>query len=252
MDATAGLRAFYARFPSYKKNDVYLTGHGYGATQIAYVAKLIIDENNDPYPIYTDKIKLKGILVGNACVRPDECFATGTGKYSEYHYEFLYKRGYFTKKAYNDYRAACLLNSDTFDCFTQRKKLDGIFNATNSSRYNIYDKCYKSKNATIQYINTGCEDNAGILTYLNDKDTRKNWNVENATREWKTCDDTVFEEYMGRNNSEWLYPFLIKNKLRIVPLSSFSGCSLETSTPTSPSSAPKDGSKTSATASTCQ
>ncbi len=86
VDASAGIRAFYARFPSYKKNDVYLTGHGYGAVQIAYLSKQIIDENNDPYPIFTDKIKLKGILVGNACVRPDECFSTGSSKYSEYHY----------------------------------------------------------------------------------------------------------------------------------------------------------------------
>lgn len=53
---------------------------------MAYLAKAIIEENNDPHVIYNDNFKLKGILVGNACVRPDECFSTGSSKYSEFHY----------------------------------------------------------------------------------------------------------------------------------------------------------------------
>jgi len=190
-------------------------------------------------------------MVGNACVRPDECFSTGSSKYSEYHYEFLYKRGYFTKKVYNDYRGACLLNSDNYECFVQRKKLDGYFNDTNSSLYNIYDKCYKSKNTSRQYINTGCEDNAGLTTFLNDPSVKKNWNID-TTKEWAPCDDNVFKEYLGKNNSYWIFPLLIQNKLKIVQFLLFSGSTRETSTPTSPSSAPSAGCKTWGTLSTCQ
>jgi serine carboxypeptidase-like clade 2 len=62
---------FLARFPSYRKNDMYLTGHGYAAVYITYTAKLIIETNNDPQAIFSDKFKLKGILLGNPCVRPD-------------------------------------------------------------------------------------------------------------------------------------------------------------------------------------
>jgi len=44
--------------------------------------------------------------------------------------------------------------------------------------YNIYDKCYKSKtNSSSNYVNTGCEDNEGIMNYLNDKNVRNNWNI---------------------------------------------------------------------------
>lgn len=190
-------------------------------------------------------------MVGNACVRPDECFSTGSSKYSEYHYEFLYKRGYFTKKVYNDYRGACLLNSDNYECFVQRKKLDGYFNDTNSSLYNIYDKCYKSKNTSRQYINTGCEDNAGLMTFLNDPSVKKNWNID-TSKEWVPCDENVFKEYLGRNNSYWIFPFLIQNKLKIVPFLLSSGSTQATSTPTSPSSAPKDGYRIWDTLSRCQ
>ena len=71
IDALYTIRNFFGRFPSYKKNDFYLAGHGYGAVNIAYLAQTIIDENNDPLTIYNDDIKLKGILIGNPCVRPD-------------------------------------------------------------------------------------------------------------------------------------------------------------------------------------
>lgn len=84
------------------------------------------------------------------------------------------------------------MNSDTYDCFTQRKKLDGIFNNTNSSMYNIYDKCYKSQTTDYQYVNTGCEDNAGIMTFLNDPNVKKNWNID-TKKEWAPCDSHVFE-----------------------------------------------------------
>jgi hypothetical protein len=44
--------------------------------------------------------------------------------------------------------------------------------------YNIYDKCYKTKTNSSNYVNTGCEDDEGILTYLNDDNVKKNWNIK--------------------------------------------------------------------------
>lgn len=72
------LRLFFARFPAYRKNDLYLTGHGYAAVYNVKISKYIIEENNDPYVIYNDNFNLKGILLGNPCISPDECHASGT------------------------------------------------------------------------------------------------------------------------------------------------------------------------------
>jgi len=72
---------------------------------------------------------------------------------------------------YNQFRGACFLNYNSVACLTQRNKLDSQFNDTNTSAYNIYSKCYKGQNdsvSNLEYVNTGCEDDAGILTYLND------------------------------------------------------------------------------------
>lgn len=121
--------------------------------------------------------------------------------------------------------------------------MDTIFNATNSSMYNIYDKCYKTKNTTnLKYINTGCEDNAGVMTFLNDKNVRKNWNIQ-VEKDWIPCNTKIFEEYRNANNSYWLYPELIKSKLKIVYFTLFSGYILEMLTPIFRLLEPRDGSR---------
>jgi len=80
------LNLFLARFPSYKKNELYLTGHGYGAVFITFLSHLIIEANKDPYSIFVDKFNLKGVLLGNPCIKPEECHATGAQKQSIFHY----------------------------------------------------------------------------------------------------------------------------------------------------------------------
>lgn len=37
------LRLFFARFPAYRKNDLYLSGHGYAAVYNVKLAKYIIE-----------------------------------------------------------------------------------------------------------------------------------------------------------------------------------------------------------------
>lgn len=111
---------------------------------------------------------------------PDECYASGTEKLSYYHYEFLYNRGYFTTKTWNEFRGLCILNYNSQQCYAKRIEMDTQFNKTNSSMYNIYSQCYKTSNSSMEenYINTGCEDEVGILTFLNDANVKKNWNID--------------------------------------------------------------------------
>ena len=68
QDAMSCLRLFFDRFPAYKKNDLFLSGHGYAAVFIANIAQAIVEENNDPQVLYNDDFNLKGILMGNPCV----------------------------------------------------------------------------------------------------------------------------------------------------------------------------------------
>lgn len=135
--------------------------------------------NADPFSIFNDKWNLKGIMMGNPCVKPEECYAAGSYRSSKYHYEFLYKRGFFSAKDYEKYQAECEYRSNSYECLVERTNLDNKFNATNTSEYNIYDKCYKGQNdsVTLSYVNTGCEDDAGLINYLNDPIVQENWNI---------------------------------------------------------------------------
>lgn len=64
------LDLFLSRFPVYRKNEIYFTGHGYGAVFMSYMAHAIVEANKDPYSIYVNRFNLKGIMMGNPCVQP--------------------------------------------------------------------------------------------------------------------------------------------------------------------------------------
>lgn len=150
-----------------KKNDLYISGSGYGAVFSAYLARAIIDRNKDPASIFWTKINLKGLLLGNPCVNHDECFASGSERNSHYHYEFLFNRGFMSKRVFYDYLGRCSMVVDQYECYLARQRIDKDINATNTSAYNIYSKCYNTSSSS-NTINLGCEDESGATNYLND------------------------------------------------------------------------------------
>ena len=94
--------------------------------------------------------------------------------------------------------------------------MDELFDNCTTSPYNIYDKCWRGKNDTGNYVNTGCEDEAGIMNYLNDPTVKQNWNIR-SDKEWLPCNKKVFHEYHGDSkNMYYMLSDLIKNQLRIV------------------------------------
>lgn len=103
--------------------------------------------------------------------------------------------------------------------------MDKIFNSTNSSLYNIYNPCYKGRNNS-NYINSGCEDDSNIKTYLNDPTVRESWNIQ-GDKEWVPCNTGIYKQYLPGNGSYWIYPYLIKNNLRIVFVFILSGSTQE-------------------------
>ena len=69
---------FYIKFPNMKKNDLYLTGESYSGIYVPYLARAIIQHNKLPSSKET-KMSLKGIMVGNACTDPSQCYTPGNG-----------------------------------------------------------------------------------------------------------------------------------------------------------------------------
>jgi serine carboxypeptidase-like clade 2 len=71
------LLAFFVKFPTLKKNDFYIAGESYAGVYIPYLANEILKYNRLPSS-KTTIIKLKGIMVGNPCTHPTECFIPGS------------------------------------------------------------------------------------------------------------------------------------------------------------------------------
>lgn len=210
------LSIFLDRHNTLKKNELYITGSGYGAVFATYLARAIINRNKDPALIFWSKINLKGLLLGNPCVNPDECFASGSERNSVYHYEFLHTRGFMTKPAYYDYLGKCAMVVDPFQCYLARQKIDKEVNATNTSAYNIYAKCW-NKDKAGNTINLGCEDESGAINYLNDPLFRTNWNIREG-KTWAPCDIKIWNQYHSGNGSLHLINGLIKDGLRFVTI----------------------------------
>lgn len=235
------LSLFLDRHNTLKKNELYISGSGYGAVFATHLARNIIRRNKDQALIFWSKINLKGLLLGNPCVNPDECYASGSQRNSHYHYEFLYNRGFMTKKAYYQFLGACSMGSDSYQCYVARQKIDKDVNSTNTSAYNIYAKCNnRTKMSEQNSIDLGCEDWLGISTYLNDPHFRENWNIRDGAT-WKPCSLQIWNQYLTGNGSLHLIQGLVKDNMRLVIIALLSGCTRAIWTRRSQPSAQKPG-----------
>ena len=92
------------------------------------------------------KMKLKGILIGNGCTNPRECYQPDSvDSMSIYQYEFLYNHNFITDKDYSYITGACILGYYSAGCKDIRNKVDKQFSATKTVINNIYQPCYNQK-----------------------------------------------------------------------------------------------------------
>lgn len=99
-------------------------------------------QNNQQESAEDRKINLKGILVGNGCTHPEECY---TAKYlSKFQVEFMYTRGYIDAAIYSQYISACVdsYNEKSPECEANQTKIQNSFYASKANIYNVYGVCY--------------------------------------------------------------------------------------------------------------
>ena len=67
----AVLHAFYAKFPAERIRDLWISGESYAGVYIPMLSELIMSHNQARSTSEAEKIKLRGIVVGNGCVGYD-------------------------------------------------------------------------------------------------------------------------------------------------------------------------------------
>jgi hypothetical protein len=153
-------------------------------------------------------INLKGLIVGNACTDPSECYQPGPNGTSLHQYEFLYKHGFYTDLEYDRMRAACVMGYDGSICKRIRQEMDEFFNQTKTPILNIYATCY----------GVDCDDQLGAVTFFNNPIHRDLLHIrDGAAFRWESCNDPLYQSYkMNANASYWIYPHLLRAGYRVV------------------------------------
>jgi serine carboxypeptidase-like clade 2 len=91
----AGVKDFFATFPNLEGRDFYVSGESYAGIFIPHLAAEIIEDTST-----TDKINLKGILIGNALTDPQV-------DYDRSLVEFGFWRGLISIETYDKYQRHC-------------------------------------------------------------------------------------------------------------------------------------------------
>lgn len=76
------LQKWFALFPEYEHDDLYIAGESYAGQHIPYIAKAILDRNKAGA---AHQWQLKGMLIGNGWIAPEE-------QYKAY-LSFAYEKG---------------------------------------------------------------------------------------------------------------------------------------------------------------
>ena len=136
------LAAFFAAFPEYAPNDLYLTGESYAGQYVPNIANWIVEHEG----AFDTPLNLKGFAVGNACWGGTETEVLCNGANAEQNdVDMYYGKGLISKKLYGAVYDACydsrhgrftLIDGD---CEEQLEAASHAVGAHNV--YDIYDNC---------------------------------------------------------------------------------------------------------------
>ena len=235
QDNLKALINFFEKFPSMKNKDFYISGESYGGIYVPMLAYNIIEYNKNK--VESEKIKLKGILVGNGVADWNYDATIST-------YDFIFTHHLTSYENRLDYNKYCLMN-ETYNS----QKCDEIINIIEKdiNGINLYDylrECKTPQNLKSEsYSNskyyqyarwffkrkkknnldleedestTPCFDDTNIQNYFNRKDVQSALHVT-AKSTWYVCSGVVSNRYkILPEGSIWTYPTLIKEGIRIL------------------------------------
>ena len=242
-DNLNALLDFFKKFPSMKNKDFYISGESYGGIYVPILAYKIVEYNKGVSE--SEKIKLKGILVGNGVADWNYDTDPATMDFVFTHHLISYE----TRLEYNNY---CLIN-ETYDYKKCNNLISEIYNTIDG--INIYDylrECKVPKNingeldTSSKYFkyapwafkkfkkikkeksnlkeqndddvlnSTPCFDDTNIEKYFNRPDVQSSLHVT-PKRTWYVCSDLVSNRYkILEEGSIWTYPILINEGIRIL------------------------------------
>ena len=240
-DNLQALLSFFEKFPEMKDKDFYISGESYGGIYVPILAYEIIEYNKDLEE--TEKIKLKGILVGNGVVdwkydvnlaRMDFLF---THHLTSYEHRLDYVKYCLTNKTYDEGKCNETYNSadevldgvNLYDYLREckiPKNLKGEI-SSKSKYYQYAPWAFKRKKTTNEELlnlneeeeegqSVPCFDDTNVENYFSRPDVQSALHVVNLTR-WHVCSNYILSNYkILDEGSIWTFKTLMNEGLRIL------------------------------------
>lgn len=200
------LEKWFALFPEYEHDDLYLAGESYAGQHIPYIAKAILDRNKagPAHPW-----QLKGMLIGNGWIAPTEQYMA----YLEFAYEKgLVQRGSEMAKRIETQQALCvkLLNEvggkDHVDIAQCEQILQDILRETQKPGKNGQNQCYNMYDVRLMDSYPSCgmnwpPDLTDVTPYLRRKDVLEALHIDPGKRTgWTECNGAVGGAFRAANS----------------------------------------------------
>ncbi|KAF2184469.1 pheromone-processing carboxypeptidase KEX1 [Zopfia rhizophila CBS 207.26] len=219
------LEKWFALFPEYEHDDLYIAGESYAGQHIPYIARGILDRNKD-----TSKQpwKLSGLLIGNGWISPVDHYLS----YLPFAYEHnLIKAGTEAAKRVENQQTICtgLLNSGGAD-HVDTSQCEAIMVAVLEESKNLKaDKMHQCLN--MYDIRLRDDDSCGmnwppdlaqVTPYLHRQDVIQALHINPDKKTgWTECNGAVSASFRARNSAPSIK--LLPDLLAEIPIVLFSG-----------------------------
>ncbi|GME53438.1 Pheromone processing carboxypeptidase kex1 protein [Neofusicoccum parvum] len=219
------LEKWFALFPEYMYDDIYIAGESYAGQHIPYIAQAMMDRNKDAKV----KWQLKGLLIGNGWISPVDQYLA----YLPYAYKNgLLKYGSEAAKKVEAAQSVCIKTLDAggaghVDIGDCEEILSTLLSVTTETSNDKEHQCLNMYDIRLRDTNEACgmnwpPDLKQLTPYLRREDVKQAIHIDPAKRTgWQECSGSVSLNFKARNSkpSIEILPIILKE----IPILLFSG-----------------------------
>ncbi|KAH7407863.1 pheromone-processing carboxypeptidase kex1 [Cadophora sp. MPI-SDFR-AT-0126] len=221
------LEKWFALFPEYEHDDIYIAGESYAGQHIPYITKAILDRNKAGAK---HQWNMKGMIIGNGWIAPKEQYKA----YLSFAYERrLVDRGSDIGKRLDSQEAVCLKAldepgaSDRVDIPVCEQVLQDILHQTMVTKGDGSTECYNMYDVRLRDTYPSCgmnwpPDLENVTPYLRRKDVTEALHIDPGKRTgWTECNGGVGSAFRAKNSKPSIQ--FLPELLKEVPTVLFSG-----------------------------
>ncbi|KAK2615646.1 hypothetical protein N8I77_002384 [Diaporthe amygdali] len=220
------LEKWFALFPEYEQDDIYIAGESYAGQHIPYIAKHMLERNKKPGVAH--QWALKGLLIGNGWISPPEQYEA----YLDFAYEKgIVKKGSETAKKIEVQHRICqkdlAVDSNKVDHASCENILQDILQYTTTGGSDGKQNCVNMYDVrlTDSYPSCGMNwppDLVHVTPYLRRKDVVEALHIDQAKNTgWSECSGSVGSHFKASNSVPAIK--FLPDILKEVPILLFSG-----------------------------